>query len=204
MDSNRESSAENGKEMKYLFIGAHVDDCELCCGGTMAKLIDQGHAINCLALTYCDQDSILEEYKKASEILGINYCFESFDVRCFDQQSVFIADALLAFKNYDFVFTHSVNCRHPDHRTVAQESIRIFNCSLVTFIQPWNGQQEENYFVEISEEQLEKKIQALACYRSQHHRQYMNENFIRSQAIYNGIKCGKKYAEAFRIEKMIA
>jgi LmbE family N-acetylglucosaminyl deacetylase len=68
---------------------------------------------------------------------------------------------------------------------------------------PFNGELLPNYFVEISEQHLEKKIQALACYKSQSHRAYMDPEFIRSQAIYNGIKCGKKYAEAFRIEKMI-
>jgi N-acetylglucosamine malate deacetylase 1 len=189
--------------MNYLFVSAHTDDAELSCGATMAKLKEGGHDVNCLALSYCDKDELLKEYAKASEILGVNYYNEGFDVRCFNQQSLFIADALLAFRNYDFVFTHSANCRHPDHRTVSQESKRIFNCGIATFIQPWNGNQDDNYFVEISERHLERKIQALSCYKSQAHRQYMNADFIRAQAVYNGIKCGKKYAEAFRIERLI-
>lgn len=189
--------------MKYLFIGAHTDDAELSCGGTMVKLVEQGHDVDCLALSYCDQNELLKEYANASEILGINFYNEGFDVRCFNQQSLFIADALLRFKGYDFVFTHSDNCRHPDHRTVAQESKRIFNCGIATFIQPWNGQHEENYFVELSERQLEKKLHALSCYKSQAHRTYMDSDFIRAQAVYNGLRCGKKFAESYRIHRMI-
>lgn len=189
---------------KYLFISAHTDDAELSCGGTMAKLAEQGHDVNCLALSYCDDEKLIIEYANASKILRVNYFTEGFDVRCFNQQAIFIADALLRFKNFDHVFTHSEKCRHPDHRTIAEESKRIFNCNMATFIQPWNGQHEENYYIEISEQQLEKKIQALSCYKSQSHRAYMNPDFIRAQARYNGIKCGKLYAEAFRIERLIA
>lgn len=188
---------------KYLFIGAHTDDTELSCGGTMAKLAEAGHDVNCLALSYCDQDELLKEYAQASEILGVNFYNEGFDVRCFNQQSLFIADALLSFKGYDFVFTHSEHCRHPDHRTTAQESKRIFNCNLITYIQPWNGQHEENYFVEITGEHLEKKINALWCYRSQAHRPYMSADFIRAQARVNGVKIGKQFAEGFRVQRLI-
>jgi LmbE family N-acetylglucosaminyl deacetylase len=82
--------------------------------------------------------------------------------------------------------------------------MRVWKKSIFTYLAPWNGNENPNYFVEITQQQLERKIEALACYRSQAHRPYMNADFIRAQARYNGIKCGKLYAEAFKIERLIA
>jgi N-acetylglucosamine malate deacetylase 1 len=189
--------------MKYLFIGAHTDDVEASCGGTMTKLYELGHDVSAIALSFCDKRELLKEYTEASEILGVNFYNMAFKVRLFPQQSQMIADALLQFPKTDFVFTHSVNCRHPDHRTTAEESLRVFNCGIATYIQPWNGADTENYFVELSQQQLDKKIAALSCYKSQSHRPYMNPDFIRSQAIVSGIKCGKKYAEGFKVNRLI-
>lgn len=191
--------------MRYLFLSAHTDDCELSCGGTMAKLASEGHRIECRPLTDCDNPTLYDEGLQASNILGNAFLVAvGFDYRKFYKTRFKLANYLYGLKDdYDFVFTHSTSCRHTDHRTVAEESKRIFNSCLITYIQPWNGHHEENYFVELSEEHLEKKIQALSCYKSQSHRSYMNAEFIRAQAVYNGIKCGKKYAEAFRIERLI-
>lgn len=192
--------------MRYLFIGAHTDDIELSCGGTIAKLIEsnKNYNVHIYALSYCDDEGILNEYKKSAEVLGVCYHYNNdFDVRCFSHQQAMIADALLDYVNYDLIFTHSDNCRHPDHKTVGEQSKRIYNGNLIMYQQGWNENENPNYFIELSEEHLEKKIAALSCYKSQSHRPYMNPDFIRSQAIYNGIKCGKRYAEAFRIEKLI-
>ncbi len=38
-------------KVDVLAIGTHPDDVELCCGGTVAKLVEQGHAVGILHLT---------------------------------------------------------------------------------------------------------------------------------------------------------
>lgn len=189
--------------MKYLFLSAHCDDSELSCGGTMLKLASEGHHVHYVSMTYCGNKQLTIECQKAANILKVELFINDFTVRSFTDNRQQIADYFYRLKEFDFVFTHSCSDKHPDHRTIAEESLRIFKCNLITYLAPWNGTENSNYYVGISEEQLEKKIHALSCYKSQDHRSYMRPEFIRSQAVFNGIKCGKQYAEAFRIEKLI-
>lgn len=190
--------------IRYLFISSHCDDAMLSCGGTMLKLAEESHLVSHLSISNCNNWDLVEEFTMSNKTLGVpGYCHQ-FRVRKFHEERSDITKLLYAcIPNYDFIITHSSIDRHTDHKTVAEESLRVFNCSMITYVGPWNGLEESNYFIELSEEHLEKKIAALSCYKSQSHRPYMNPDFIRSQAIYNGIKCGKRYAEAFRIEKLI-
>lgn len=190
--------------MKALFIGAHTDE-ELCFAGTMTKLVQQGCVVKYDALSCCENDTIRGEFEDSCRTLGITLGqVHNLGVREFAGEANQIADSFYTLRNnFDYVFTHSPVDRHPDHRTVAEETLRVFSCNLLTYIGPWNGNEDANYFVEITSEQLEKKIQALACYKSQAHRPYMNSDFIRSWARYNGMRCGKMYAEGFRVVRLI-
>ena len=49
-DSNSDI-AKPHKRLKVLAIGAHPDDPETCCGGTMCLLHDAGHEVVCVYLT---------------------------------------------------------------------------------------------------------------------------------------------------------
>lgn len=184
--------------MKALFIGAHTDE-ELCFAGAMQK-----YDAHYVAFSHCGNPDLEIECEKSLDILGVkSRLIQDVTVREFHLSCQIPIFLYTLSREYDTVFTHSIIDRHPDHRFVARESKRIFNCNLFTYIGPWNGNEKPNYFIELSEQQLEKKIAALSCYKSQSHRPYMSPEFIRSQAIYNGVKCGKRYAEAFRIEKLI-
>lgn len=197
-------SRKKVSEMKYLFIGAHTDDCELACGGTMAKLVEQGNKVLHIPVSICGRQDLADEAYDSSKVLGVEIWALNFTVRKIHDDAQALADYFHTFRNsWDVVFTHSIDDKHPDHRTVSEECRRIFNGNLITFISPWNGNENTNYYVEISPEHLEKKIAALSCYKSQAHRTYMNPDFIRAQAIYNGIKCGKQYAEGFTLVKGI-
>lgn len=189
---------------KYLFIGAHTDDIELSCGGTIYKLV-QEHYIHCLSFSFCNKPELGEEYDASLSLLGVNFIsLSNFPSRIFTKHRQDILNSLYSLTGFDFIFTHSVDCIHQDHKVIARESLRAFKGkNLITYSQPWNTNENPNYFVELSEQQLEKKIEALACYKSQAHRAYMSPDFIRAQARYNGIKCGKLYAEAFKIERLI-
>jgi N-acetylglucosamine malate deacetylase 1 len=179
-------------------------DEELSFAGTMIKLLEK-HEVTYLAISSCGSEDLKNEWDRSCEIMGVTKKLTtSIKVREFDAKKQDIANFMhLIRDDFDFIFTHSEKCRHDDHKTVGEQSKRIFNGNLLTYIQPWNGQHEENYFVELSEEHLQKKIDALACYKSQAHRPYMDPEFIRAQARVNGIKCGKLYAEAFKVHKLI-
>lgn len=37
--------------MKILAVGAHLDDIEIACGGTLAKAIENGHEVKVLIMS---------------------------------------------------------------------------------------------------------------------------------------------------------
>ena len=48
---NGANSKNSKRRLKVLAIGAHPDDPETCCGGTMCLLTDAGHEVVCVYLT---------------------------------------------------------------------------------------------------------------------------------------------------------
>lgn len=191
--------------MKYLFIAAHTDDYELSCGGTISKLRQGGHQVTGVTLSYCQNETLMREWMDAAKVLDMSHGWvESYEVRNFDKYTDKMATYFYQLRDkYDFIFSHSDTDRHTDHKITGQQSKRIFNQNLFSYVGPWNAEENPNYFVEISQQQLDKKIQAIQCYKSQVHRKYMNPDFIRASAIYNGIKAGCEYAEAFTLVKGI-
>ena len=105
----------------------------------------------------------------------------------------------------EMVFLPSVNDTHQDHKTIAQEGFRAFKrTTMLGYEIPWNNLDfRTSCFIELSEENLEKKIEALSKYESQKHRTYANKEFLRSLAITRGVQVGKCYAETFEVARWV-
>ncbi len=65
-------------QMDVLAVGAHPDDVEIACGGTLARLAQQGYAVGIVDLTdgeptpNCPDPAVrLEEAQRAAERLGV-------------------------------------------------------------------------------------------------------------------------------------
>ena len=62
--------------LDVLAIGTHPDDVELCCGGTLALLVEQGHQVGILHLTRGERgtrgtpEEREDEARRAAEALG--------------------------------------------------------------------------------------------------------------------------------------
>ena len=69
---------------------------------------------------------------------------------------------------------------------------------------PWNNYSTHtNFFIRISESELNKKIESLKAYNSQAHRNYMKEDFIHSLATVRGVQANSAFAEAFEVYRWI-
>lgn len=197
---------------RIIFIGSHVDDVELACGGTINRLIAEGKDVYYLALSTCHEPVRLEqECRKSCEILGIkegHLLISHFEVRKFPELRQVILQYLVDLQakyKFDTVFTHSTRDWHQDHSVIGQESLRAFkDCSIFTYDFPWNTNDSKvNAFFHFNDVELTNKVNALFCYHSQSHREYMRESFIRAMGIFNGVKCGKQYAEAFESVRQV-
>lgn len=209
------------KIKKILVINAHADDMEFGCGGTIAKLIEEGKEVYNLILSLRDKtvptdfpkEKLIEEIIKAGTILGIkktNNIIKNYENRIFPAIRQDILDEIYNLTQKlkpDLVFTTSVDDTHQDHRVVAEETFRALKfTNIISYGFPWNTIFHRiNYYSVIKEEHLKKKIKAIQCYQSQMKgRVYFNPDYIRSLAIVEGTNIKERYAEHFEIIRWIS
>lgn len=202
-----------------LVLAPHTDDGEFGCGASIAKFLQQGSRVIYVAFSAAEQSvlphlpkNILRtEVKEATSILGIaeeDCVILDFEVRKFPQNRQKILDALIKLdKKYspDLVLLPSVNDTHQDHQTIAQEGFRAFKRkTMLGYEIPWNNLEfRTSAFVEVSEEHVKAKINALDKYESQKHRNYANEDFVRSLARIRGVQIGCAFAETFEVIRLV-
>jgi len=198
-------------KMKVLFLGAHTDDIELGVGGTLIKLLREGHDIRTITFT-CPEpmEQLKSEYDNARKYLQKIHPFEDKLYLLTNKRlglfSTEIMDILYDIRvNWkpDLVITHSSNSTHQDHRQIGEDSFRIFgkNANVWKYQFPWNTHDTDyNMFVVLSEQDIMDKIKLMQCYKSQSDLRpnYFRDDFVRGWAIGMGTVISKKYAEGFR------
>jgi LmbE family N-acetylglucosaminyl deacetylase len=192
---------------KILILAAHMDD-EVWCAGTVNKWIEQGDTVCCAVFSDCDNDKIEDEFQESIKILGIqcHLCYTN-KVRRFSENRQNILEHMIKIRDSikpDIVLTHATFDFHQDHQVISEEAIRAFKHSTILgFELCWNNiDSDNNCFVELSHENVSKKIEAGMCYQSQSSRPYFNEEFIRGWSKMRGIQNGCDYAEAFEVIKL--
>jgi len=209
----------NTSPQKVLVLAPHTDDGELGCGGTIAKMVEQGAEVYYAAFSACEQsvlpqfpkDILITEVKLATKVLGIkpkNLFLYKYVVRTFNYHRQNILDDLIVLKKKltpDIVFIPSLQDVHQDHATIANEAVRAFKFTTIySYELPWNNFNfSTTCFQFLEEKHVEKKINALKQYKSQVHRSYTNEAFLRALAHTRGVQIGVKYAEVFEVIRLI-
>jgi len=211
MQSNRTF----GESMSsLLFAGAHTDDIELLSGGTLSRFSDGAHCIvfSCHR-TVSDSHAAHLECKESFEgIFGLDSSqFDIFDLGAcngdFLAERSFVYEELRKIRDSsrcpDVVVTHSSHDTNQDHQQVAAEVNRVFksHASILQgeFLNNDLGDQNKNYYVELSEDDIENKVKGILHYHSQqiNSRTYFNEEFIRGHASVLGMQINTKFAEVF-------
>ena len=116
-------------KVDVLAIGAHPDDVELGCGGTIAKLISEGKKVAILDLTEGElgtrgtNETRAIEAKNAAEILGIsareNLKMKDGFLINSEEYQLRIIKAIRTYQP-EIVFCNAVDDRHPDHAKAAK------------------------------------------------------------------------------------
>ncbi|MFO1497760.1 MAG: PIG-L family deacetylase [Verrucomicrobiota bacterium] len=119
--------------MNILALGAHPDDLEILCAGTLALYAQQGHRVFMGVFTCGDMGDLeippeklarirKEESTEAAAIIGAHLLWPGvMDEHVFPneaQRRVMID--LMRESDPDIILTHSPNDYHPDHRYLAQ------------------------------------------------------------------------------------
>ena len=207
--------------MKILAVGAHLDDIELACGGTLAKAIKNGHKVKVLIMSksgYTNKegqvqrsdDVAVKEGKIALNALGVKDIeildFPTKDIP-FCSDVVNAIDLVMSKYDPDVEFTHHPFDTHQAHEGVSKATIAAARRkNTVYFYEPIapSGRSYVSFkpqmYVGI-DETIDMKINALKKHKSEY-KKFGGEDWIsgvKSRCGFRGYEIGKKYAEAFEV-----
>lgn len=206
---------------KIIVLAPHIDDGELGCGGLISKLVEEGKDVYYVSFSSAEKsvpkgfprDILKKEIKCAAKSMGIpneNLILFEYDVRNFPfyrQQILENMVDLMERIKPDLVLMPSTFDTHQDHQVVSQEGFRAFKkTSILGYEILWNNLTfETSCFVPLTEEQMNKKCEALECYHSQMYKatKAFNSETVKSLAKVRGAQINSKYAEAFQIIRWI-
>jgi len=221
-----------------LAIAAHPDDMELLCGGTLLRAAGQGHRTGILDLTggetgsYGSRGRRAEEAEEAARLLGLaaraNVGLPDAALENSPATRAAVAEHLRRLRP-STVILHTPSGRHPDHR-VASELARdaCFLAGLrnapvagephrprkvlyaLSFQEPTA---QPTFVVDISE-QMERKLEAIAAFRSQFEgRTWAGDIFpggdrplleqIRAHSAHYGSLIRRRYGEPFATRETV-
>jgi LmbE family N-acetylglucosaminyl deacetylase len=197
-----------------LALGAHPDDLELGCGGTLAKLCRRGIGVHAVILSDGSQGGKSEfdrtlESGAALKALGVatvtQYDFE--DTRLHEA----LNDLIICIEEHvralspDRVYTMFHLDRHQDHRAVHEAS--VVACRSVGQILGYETPSSYPNFTptlfEPIDAFIDAKIEALKLHVSQGDRLYMHQEKIRSAAHFRGVQVDLGQAEGFIPYKLV-
>jgi LmbE family N-acetylglucosaminyl deacetylase len=208
--------------MKILLLSPHTDDIELGAGGTVIKLLrEKNNDFLWAVFSICEDampeglppDTLEKEFTAVASKLGIrNYRSYSFLNKKFPEYQQEILSQLDKIKREfkpDLVISPSLNDFHQDHKTIAEEAVRVFkkDASIVGYELPWNNLVfNPQLTVRLTETEMQEKWEILSLYKSQFilKRNYFSKQLIFGWARMRGAQCNAEYAEAFEVIRWIA
>lgn len=216
-----------------LVISAHPDDEILGLGGTLIKRRKNGDKLICLilgegAMSRDNPNSITElhdDARKSGKIIGFEQMFfEKLPDNKFD--SVPMLSVVKIIESYiqkfapTVVYTHHGGDRNVDHKITFEATLTATrptgNCTVkevYSYETPssteWDFSYKHNAFspnvFEDITDTIEKKLEAMACYKSELGA-YPHPRSLEALEVISkrwGTVCGKNYAEAFELIRLI-
>jgi N-acetylglucosamine malate deacetylase 1 len=199
---------------KVCFIGAHPDDIELGCGAFISNI--NGKA-DILCVTLSDNqknpalDSLVEEHFRSMAVLGVSrdhIRLESFVTRRFPEVRQEILEYLYQLNRQyhpDIVFTHTRSDIHQDHQQTTEEVLRAFRGTTVLGFDALRSSYGffPHFLAEVSEEDVERKVKALAEYTTYNDKYYFDSSVLRATLIRHGALAERLFAEGFDILRIV-
>ena len=206
----------SGSPLRLLCLGAHSDDVEIGCGGTLLKLIgDHQHVIVQWVVFSASGQRAVEAGASAAKFLeGAEQEVEIKDFR----------DGFFPYVGYevkqffedlkqrcapDLIFTHHRDDRHQDHRVISDLTWNTFRNHLILEyeIPKYDGDLgSPNVFVHLDEATCQRKVQGIVdLFQTQQNRHWFTADTFLSLLRLRGIESAAPggYAEAFYSRKAV-
>lgn len=208
---------EKDSPLNVLALGAHCDDIEIGCGGTIMSLLDSVVDVNITWVVFSST-----EQRKVEATLGANLFTnngEALNLKILDFKDGYLPyhgeavkeafESIKATVNPDLIFTHYRHDLHQDHRLVSELTWNTFRNHLILEyeIPKWDGDLgAPNSFVHLQQTTVDKKIQYLQqAYNSQQSKSWFTDDLFRSIMRIRGMESNSPsmLAEAFYSRKCV-
>ena len=197
------------RTLNVLCLGAHCDDIEIGCGGTLLELRRQREKVNLKWVVFSsDAERQSESVAAASEILksDVVTSFHSFRDGYFPAEYGELKKKFESLKTAfdpDVIFTHYQHDYHQDHRVISEITSSTFRSHLILEyeIPKYDGDLgNPSVFVPLTKETSMKKARIVVeANQSQREKHWFTEDTFLSLMRLRGVQCGAVdgYAEAF-------
>lgn len=202
---------------RVLCLGAHCDDIEIGCGGTVAKLLEGGGDMEAKWVVFSSDETRAVEARQGAGIFLNGAARKDVTVHGFRDGFLPLhwGEVKEAFERIkrefspDLIFTHYRGDLHQDHRIVSDLTWNTFRDHLILEyeIPKYDGDLgSPNVFSPLTETAARRKASAiLETYRSQAGRSWFSEDTFLSLMRIRGIEANApgKFAEAFYCRKLV-
>lgn len=208
--------------LRLLAVGAHLDDVEIACGGTLARAVARGSQAKILVLSGSDyqnydgelrrtKDAALAEGQAAAATLGVELEVLDFETKDIPHTSAAVEaiESRLDAWRPDIIFTHWPFDTHQAHRGVSLSTVsasRYFHSVLM--YEPMMPAARSyaafrpQVYVDISD-YIDVKIEALKAHTTEYNKfgdRWIDAIEARSRL--RGFEMSVAYAEAFEAVRM--
>ena len=203
--------------LTVLCLGAHSDDIEIGCGGTILRLAEQYPDVAFHWVVFGASGVREGEARRAARLFAGPTALREPLLKTFtDGFMPFVgAEVKTVFEELkpavapDLIFTPYRNDAHQDHRLIGELTWNTFRDHLILEyeIPKYDGDLgQPSVFVPLADDQCEKKARYLMeAFPSQHSKRWFQESTFLSLLRLRGVECNAPsgYAEAFYCRKLV-
>jgi LmbE family N-acetylglucosaminyl deacetylase len=203
--------------LKVLFLGAHSDDIEIGCGGTVLRLIGENPEIEVTWAVFSALGERGEEARKSAQeflqdVRQKHVIIHEFKDGYFPHRGAEIKDIFEQLKlaaQPDVIFTHCRHDLHQDHRVLCELTWNTWRDHFILEyeIPKYDGDLgSPNFFVPLDKELCERKTDALVrFFQTQGNKHWFTSETFQAILRIRGVECKSPggYAEAFYSRKLI-
>ena len=199
-----------------LLLGAHSDDIEIGCGGTVLRLIEQNPGVTVHWIVFSGQAERAREAEASAAQFLAGAAARVVEVHQF--RDGFFPSEHARIKTYfeelkgrldpDLVFTHHRDDLHQDHRVISELAWNTYrrHALLEYEVPKWDGDLgHPNVYVPLGEAHARRKVEILMkCFGTQSGKHWFDEETFNGLMRLRALECNapSRRAEAFHGRKV--
>jgi LmbE family N-acetylglucosaminyl deacetylase len=204
------------RSLRVLCLGAHCDDVEIGCGGTILRLVRDGWKLDVRWIVFCSNETRGDEARASAEdfltgAISRRISVENFRDGFLPYSGPPVKEYFEALKDEplpDVIFTHHRADLHQDHRLICELTWNTFRDHLILEyeIPKFDGDLGlPNFFVSLDEDLARRKVAlVMKHFSTQRSKHWFTEDTFLALMRLRGVESRSpgRYAEGFHCRKV--